>query len=54
MPELPDLLYIRDYLQQTVEGALSNATIQEVAIRGPFIRIELSGKIDVVAHLMLK
>jgi len=77
MPELPDLLHIRDYLQQTVvghvirtvhvnqpvvlrvavpqtvEGALSNATIQEVAIRGPFIRIELSGKIDVVAHLML-
>jgi len=77
MPELPDLLYIRGYLQQTVvghairavhvkqpvvlrvavpqtvEGVLPGATIQKVAIHGPFMRIELSGSIDLVTHLML-
>lgn len=77
MPELPDLLYIRDYLTDQVvgrtvtditirqpvvlrmgcEGSLQSVLIkkmfQTVAINGPFIRLGLSGSIDMILNLML-
>jgi formamidopyrimidine-DNA glycosylase len=76
MPELPDLLYITQYLQDTVVGrritavrvkqsvvlrvaisqsvetALSDITIRDVSIHGPFIHFALSRGIDLVIHLM--
>ena len=77
MPELPDLLYIRDHL----EGALAGRTIDQVsvkqpvvircalnrpfadaitgkrfeglAVHGPFLRLDLTGHIELVLNLML-
>ena len=77
MPELPDLLYIRTYLRQSIQGrtitgtvvqqpvvlriavqesldkALTGKRIVQIDLRGPFLRLELSGALDIVMNLML-
>jgi formamidopyrimidine-DNA glycosylase len=77
MPELPDLLYIRDYLQETLPGlrvadvlikqpvvlrtmldgegpaTLIGRTFASVDVRGPFLRLRLSGGASIVINLML-
>jgi formamidopyrimidine-DNA glycosylase len=77
MPELPDLLYIRDYLAGTLTGrsitdvevkvpvvlrnmldrplgqSLRGLSLLEVEQHGPFLRLGLSGDVDLVTNLML-
>lgn len=77
MPELPDLLYIRDHLRRHVvnrtitaaelrqpvvlrnaigdpiEHALKSLTITGVEIHGPFLRLTVSGTLEIVLNLML-
>jgi formamidopyrimidine-DNA glycosylase len=77
VPELPDLLYISDYLQnnilrrtiveapvkqpivvrdtleQSFGEALVGKLLLSVTLRGPFINLACSGKVDLVINLML-
>ena len=77
MPELPDLLYIRDYLSGALTGrsitdvevtkpvvvrnmldmalepSLKGLAVREVEHHGPFLRLGLSGDVDMVTNLMV-
>jgi formamidopyrimidine-DNA glycosylase len=77
MPEIPDLVYIRNYLagaltgrsitavevkqpvlvrnmlDSPIEELLPGRSFREVEQRGPFLRMGLSGEIDMVTNLML-
>ena len=77
MPELPDLVYIQEYLSGAIGGrsitrmevkqpvllrnmldvppggVLQGLSVREVEHHGPFIRLGMSGDVDIVTNLML-